>query len=395
MSRIEVSLHICAHHRHEYGGTHVGIAIPPPTTSVAHLSHNADKDPTARLGMNDASLAPSMASTLENGAPKVAPNPWKGTPAPPLSCIMLLDEWTSNEAQSQAEPHEVAPCSSSRPARSGISFDRQGMEQDDGTGRMAVFDEDEGFCACCMRARFRTQILLVSLLYLTVFALSLAAIAAASVSDEAIGFAIVVAIVSPSIHFLFSLIGMFNPANVRRMAQLDAFGLVLISEWALAGALATASTSCALQGLVNDPAQRPVALVANALVLGGQLGWCAPPQGMFKFAPTLFQLVSPTHTPQHDAHTDTPAKTNPPASPRPSNSATRVAGTPTMAQNSTIRASEARTCVLRPGAIVRLASTAGALEVWLPARVRVRARAPTITGRASASLANHATCVSN
>ena len=135
--------------------------------------------------------------------------------------------------------------------------------------------DNEGACGGCCAIRFRSQVLLVSTLYLVFFAISLAAIASASVSDDAIGFAILVGVISPSIHFLFSLIGMLSPVGARKVAELDSHALVVVSDWVLAAALGLAATSISLQGVFNKPEQRPYAILANALIATGQLGCAA------------------------------------------------------------------------------------------------------------------------
>lgn len=139
-----------------------------------------------------------------------------------------------------------------------------------------ALDDDNGVCggAPCL-ASFRSQVLLTALFYLGLFGTSLAALASSAVSDEALGFAIVTGVVSPSVHLLFTLLGLLSPSNAKRVAQLDALGLVWVGDLILAGALGVAATSISLQGVHNDPAQRPYGLVANALIMAGQLGAAA------------------------------------------------------------------------------------------------------------------------
>jgi len=134
---------------------------------------------------------------------------------------------------------------------------------------MAI-DDDEGILGSCA-VSFRSRALLVAAVYALYFALSMVAIAVASVSEHAIPFAILTPLITASLHLLTSL---FELATHRGDAlpklQVPAWRIVQVSDWLVASVVGISSTAIAIRGL--DHVRLDETILVNSLMLVGQLG---------------------------------------------------------------------------------------------------------------------------
>lgn len=135
---------------------------------------------------------------------------------------------------------------------------------------MAV-DDEEGLLGSCALS-FRGRALFVAFVYFAYFTLSVVALAVASVSEDAIPFAILTPLITASLHLLTSL---FELATHRGDAlpklQVPAWRLILISDWLIAAVVGIASTAIAIRGLNNTRLDE--AVLVNSLLMAGQIGW--------------------------------------------------------------------------------------------------------------------------
>lgn len=122
---------------------------------------------------------------------------------------------------------------------------------------------------------FRSKVLLVSLLYVGYSVASIVAlsIVAANPTSEAISAAVIIAIVTSSLHIITSVFGTLTAAG-RTAYQVEPFALVLLGDYAHAAALAAVVATAATTernggGYENTPPS--VCIAANAVVAAAQL----------------------------------------------------------------------------------------------------------------------------